>query len=291
MGVPPEPTSASKPLAINSAGYGTLVVILGLFLALYAPTLAWLWGRWTSSVWANAHGLLIPPVAAYVIWEALQERPFVQPTASPLGFVFLGAGLGLLVIDGALRTGLLAAASLVIALPGLSLLLFGAPLTRAIAFPLGFLAFMIPIPLGFVEGLIMLLRRISATATGQLLPLVGIPVFSEGTTLHIANASLEVADACSGFSTLYAALAIGCLTAYTARSHRRRWVVVLASAPIAVAANILRVTALALLVDYQGSDVLATSLHELSGMATFALVLPVIFWLGSDPVTTPRQEG
>ena len=27
-------------------------------LVLYAPTLVWLWERWTLSVWHNAHGLL-----------------------------------------------------------------------------------------------------------------------------------------------------------------------------------------------------------------------------------------
>jgi hypothetical protein len=31
---------------------------------LYAPTLVWLWERWTLSVWHHAHGLLIPPVVS-----------------------------------------------------------------------------------------------------------------------------------------------------------------------------------------------------------------------------------
>lgn len=282
MGEPARlPSVAAEPPATGQAAW--LVAIAGLVAALYAPTLIWLWGRWTSSVWANAHGMLIPPVAAYVIWEALAERGPRPAVPSGWGFGFLVAGLLMHVVDGALRTGLLSAVSLVVVLPGLSLLLLGAHATRAIAFPLVFLAFMIPIPLGFVEGLIMALRRISTVATAGLLPVVGVPVFAEATTLHIANATLEVADACSGFSTLYAALAVGCLTAYTARSAMRRWLVLLGAAPIAVVANILRVTLLALLVNWQGSDVLATSLHELSGLATFALVLPVIFWLGAEP--------
>lgn len=280
------PSVAAEPHAAGQTAWLGAVAVL--MLALYAPTLSWLWGRWTSSVWANAHGLLIPPVAAYVIWEALAERGRRPVVPSRWGFAFLVVGLLMHVVDGALRTGLLSAASLVVVLPGLSLLLLGRQATRAIAFPLVFLAFMIPIPLGFVEGLILALRRISTLATASLLPLVGVPVFAESTTLHIANATLEVADACSGFSTLYAALAVGCLTAYTARTTMRRMLVLVGAGPIAVVANILRVTLLALLVNWQGSDVLATSLHELSGLVTFALVLPAIFWLGTEPATAEK---
>lgn len=281
-------------LAASSSTIGVspwFMAMVALLVALYAPTVMWLWGRWTMSVWTNAHGMLIPPVAMYVIWEAVQQEPRRPASPSRWGFLFLIAGLALHVVDGALRTGLLSAASLVIVLPGLVLLLFGTHLTKAIAFPLAFLAFMIPIPLGFVEGLIMALRRVSTVATAYLLPLLGVPVFSEATTLHIARASLEVADACSGFSTLYAALAVGCLTAYTARTPARRLLVLVGAAPIAVIANILRVTALALLVNWQGSDVLATSLHEISGLVTFALVLPIIFWLGADSPTPERRAA
>lgn len=275
---------AARP---SDAAFGWATSIAVLVLALYAPTLLWLWGRWTASVWGNAHGLLIPPVAAYAIWESAREHPPRDVVASPWGFPLLLAGLTAFVIDGALATGLLAAASLLLVLPGLSLLLFGIPFTKRIAFPLSFLAFMLPIPLGAIEGLVLLLRRISTVATASVLPVLGVPVFSEATTLHLAEASLEVADACSGFSTLYAALAVGVLTAYTTRTPMRRVLVLVAAGPLAVVANIVRVTILALLVDWQGSAVLATSLHELSGLATFGVVLPVIFWLGAE--SEPRM--
>ena len=40
------------------------LVAVGL-VALFAPTVMWLWERWTLSVWHNAHGLLLVPVVAY----------------------------------------------------------------------------------------------------------------------------------------------------------------------------------------------------------------------------------
>jgi hypothetical protein len=40
---------------------------------------------------------------------------------------------------------------------------------------------------------------------------------------------------------------------------------------------------LAFLVEWEGGyDVLETFLHPLAGMMTFALALPIIFWLGGD---------
>lgn len=268
------------------------LVLVGLLLvAVYAPTLAFLWERWTKSVWHNAHGLLIPPVVAWAIWQEFKARRGLPWGASAWGFVFLLPALLLHVVDTGLNTQLLSAASIVFVVPGLSLLFVGTERTKAIAFPLAFLAFMLPIPLAFTERLHLVLRHVAAEASAWLLPWVGVPVFKEGTTLHIANATLQVADACSGFSTLYAAIAVAVLTAWTCPSPTRRFLVVLLAAPIAIAANIVRVVLLTLLVYWQGTDVLATSLHTLTGLMTFALSLPVIFWLGHASKDTSGATG
>jgi exosortase len=256
----------------------------GLVLtAIYAPTVIWLFGRWTLSVWHHAHGMLIPPVVAYVCWQTLKDfdGPPVAPSAP--GWVFVLPALALHVLDTALHTQLLSAISLVVMMPGLSLLLLGRARTLAIAFPLAFLAFMLPIPLAATERMHLALRHVAADASARLVPLLGIPAYVEGTTIHLTRATLEVADACSGFSTLYAAMAVAFLTAYSVRSWTRRVAVIVLAAPIAIAANIVRVVLLVGFVQWQGTDVLATSLHTISGMFTFVLALPLIFWIGRDP--------
>jgi exosortase len=258
-------------------------LVLAALLLLYGSTFAWLWDRWTMSVWHNAHGMLIPPLVGYFIYEELKRFDGPAPRGSVWGFALLVPGLLLHVVDVAMHTQLLSAASIVVALPGLSLLFLGPERTRAILFPLLFLAFMLPIPLGVTERLHLALRHVAAWGSEILVPLVGVPLYREGLTLHTANAQLLVADACSGFSTLYAAMAVACLTAYFCPVPWRRVAVLLAAAPLAIGANILRVALLVLLVRWQGSDVLATSLHTISGIFTFALALPLIFWIGSPP--------
>ena len=271
--------------------------LLGIeLLVLYIPTLIWLWGRWTLSVWHNAHGLLIPPVVAYFVYQELKQRPNLPVSSSAWGFVFLVPAMILQALDAGMHTELLSAVSIVMALPGLSLLLLGWERTRKIAFPLAFLAFALPIPLGMTENIHLALRHLATAGTSAVVPLLGIPVFVEGTTLHMARGALQVADACSGFSTLYAAMAVAFLTAYSTPSPARRAMVLLGAAPIAIASNMLRVILLVVLVVWRGPDILETIIHPLSGMMTFALSLPLIFWLGgrstSDevvPSSTPTE--
>ena len=259
-----------------------LAVLLVEAAVLFAPTVAWLIDRWTLSVWQHAHGLLIPPIVGYFVYQELKPLAALPRSSSALGFLFLVPALALHALDAGMHTQLLSAAALMLSLPGFSLLLLGTRRTRAIAFPLAFLAFSLPIPLAFTEQIHWQLRQIATAGTSAIVPLLGIPLFVEGTTLHMANGALEVADACSGFSTLYAAVAVAALTAYSTRSPMRRAVVLLSAVPLAIAANLLRVIALVLLVVWQGPAILETFVHPLSGLATFALVLPVIFWLGED---------
>jgi exosortase len=252
-------------------------------ILLYAPTVAWLWDRWTLSVWHNAHGMLIPFVVAYFVRDELARFRGPAEEGSAWGFAWLVPALLMHVFDGAMHTQLLSAASIVVAAPGLSLLVLGPSRTRAILFPLLFLAFMLPVPLGVTERIHLALRHLTASGVEVLVPLTGIPMLREGLTLETVGARLYVADACSGFSTLYASVTVACLTAYFCPVPWRRAAVLLLAAPIAIGVNILRVALLVLLVKWYGNGILDTWMHEGSGILTFLLALPIIFWLGSPP--------
>jgi exosortase len=263
-------------------------------LLVYAPTGVWLWKRWTLSVWNDAHGIFVLPLAAWLGWEALKYAGNREPEdQSAWGYAFVVPALLLHVLDAGIQTHLLSAFSLLLLLPGLSLLLLGPRRTRLIAFPLAFTLFALPIPLALTEHLHLILRQLTTVATAAIVPVIGIPVYAEETTLQLANSSLVIADACSGFSTLYAAVAMACLTAYFAPTSMRRTLVLLSAAPLAIAANILRIVLLVVIVSRTGIDVLSTWIHPASGMLTFALALPVIFWLGGSPAQaeSKRPDG
>ena len=271
--------------AASPALVAGIVVLLAL---VYGPTAAWLVDRWTMSIWHNAHGALVLPVALWLMWQELKPTWRLGPASSAAGWFFVVPALLLHILDQGMQTQLLSAVSFVLLLPGLSLLFLGAARTRRIAFPLLFVALMLPIPLAVTERLHLVLRQIAAHACEVLVPMLGIPVMRVETTLHTPNASLLVADACSGFSTLYAAGAVALLTMYLSASNVRRALVGILFAPIAIVVNVVRVALLVVLVYWQGTDVLATSLHELSGIVTFLIALPVIFWIGGP--ARPSEE-
>jgi len=263
----------------------TLIWLTGLLLiVLFAPTITWLFERWTMGVWHNGHSILIACVVIYLIWKELQKNNTLTKSSSPLGFALLIPALILHMLDTGIHTQLLAAIALILALPGLSLLFLGIQRTKAILFPLSILLFTLPIPLAFTESIHLTLRHIAASSVGWLLRQFGIPNFTSGTLIEIPNGSLQVADACSGFSILYAAITIAILTAYMCPSIIRRILVLLIAIPLAIGVNIIRVFVLTMLVHWIGLDVLATSAHEISGLLTFVIALPIIFWIGQAPI-------
>ena len=260
-------------------------------VVLYAPTVAWLWERWTMSVWDNAHGMFIPPLVAYLAYQDLRPLAGRPVSSSRWGWGFVAVALALQMLDAGMHTELLAACSLVLLLPGLSLLLLGVERTRVIAFPLAFSVFALPIPLSFTESIHWQLRLIVVKGIDVLVPMLGVPVFTQGTQVHVAKGILYVADACSGFSTLYAAMAVACLVAYSADSRVKQLVVLAAAAPIAIASNVLRVAILVLLTAWRGPGILETPIHPISGMLTFALALPIILWLGGNARASHRDAA
>lgn len=257
----------------------------------YAPTVVWLFGRWTISVWHHAHGLFIPPLVAWLVVQELKRHPELPVSASKWGFALLIPALMLHVLDTGIQTQLLSALSLVIALPGLALLFLGWARTKVILFPLLFTAFALPIPLALTEQVHLALRQITTALVAPMLSATGVSLFVQGTTIHLANGSVEIADACSGFSTLYASMAFAFLLAYFAPSNSRRILVLAVAAPVAIASNVARMFLLLQLVVWQGMGVLETFIHPLSGMLTFAIALPILLRIGGGPAAPPKPPA
>lgn len=284
--------TANLEVGIETQHQWLIWLVVALLGALYTPTLIWLWERWTMSVWHNGHGILVSSLVVYLIWKELQKLKHLPQSSNSWGFAILVPALLIHMLDTGIHSQLLSAVALFLSLPGLSLLFLGAERTKLILFPLSTLLLTLPIPLAFTESIHLVLRHIATKGVAWLLKLFGVPVFSSGTLLEVENGSLMVADACSGFSTLYAAVAIAILTAYFCNSVRRRILLLLIAAPLAIGVNILRVMLLTLLVNWFGLDVLATSAHEISGLLTFMIALPIIFFLGQNPVIEmPESRG
>lgn len=253
------------------------VVWIVAFLVLAAPTLAFLWDKWTRNIWYNGHGLLMPLLLVFIGADALRRRSVKSEEPSAWGFALLIPALALLAIDSAIHTQLLSAFALLLALPGLSLLLLGVQRTRALAFPFFLSLFILPIPGAFMQRLHLALREFAAVSTEWVLHLFGLPVFVRGTNIYLPNGALKVVEECSGFSALYAAVTIALVLAYMSRSKARRGVILVAAVLLALACNVLRVVVLAIIAESYGYHLLDTSFHVLTGYVSFVLTLAILF--------------
>ena len=276
--------SIKKDSCYETQNKWLLAIVIILLLLLFMPTLLWLWGRWTMSVWQNGHGVLVFALVIYLIWRELQKLIYLPSSSNSWGFIILIPSLLLYMLDTGINTQLLSSIAMFTSLIGLSMLFLGTEKTKAILFPLLTMLLTLPIPLVFTEAIHLMLRHIATKSVAFILSQMGIPVFTSGTLLEIEGGTLMVADACSGFATLYAAITIAILTAYFCTSTKRRIVLLLIAAPLAIGVNIIRVLVLALLVNYYGLNILATSAHELSGLLTFMVALPILFIIGKNPI-------
>jgi exosortase len=240
----------------------------------------WLVERWSMGVWWHVHGFAVFPIAVWLARARLRSLPPAPPSSSALGFALLAPAALLQALDAMLRFEILSAVSMLLAIAGLALLLLGRERAKAIWFPLLFLGFAIPIPLFAARPLHMALRHIAAAGTGSALDLLGYRVERAGLMIEVGAERIEIADACSGFSTLSALLMVGLLLAYTSRARPLRGGLLVASVfPLAVAANVLRCIFLSMLIAAFGGDILGTMLHPLSGIVTFALALGAMLGL------------
>lgn len=270
-----------RPLFDRASLTPSVWALLGGFLALFAPTFVWLYGEYGAGIWRNAHGFFVPVCMALLAAERLRNDPRPAEAGSAWGIPWILAGAGLALLDAGMRTGLLASAGLVIALPGLSLLLLGARRTRALAGPLALGVFLIPLPERVPDPLA--LPTATALLAEPILKALGYAVERQSTVFVMREAVFKVSTNCSGVATLYGATFFAALLAMWVRGTPRRLAVLASIWPATVAVNALRVTFLfALTADY-GERVIHSPIHGLSGIATFWLVMLALYAVAGFP--------
>ena len=201
--------------------------------------------------------------------------------ASAWGFALLVPALALVVLDAGLRSRTLSAVGLVLALPGLSLLLFGARRTRLLALPLALGIFLVPLPMGLEDPL--RLATAGAALAEPIAGSLGVQAYRQQNVFRLSTGWLGVGGNCSGVSALHAAAALSVLLACTARSRTRRLLLLVLPLPIVLLVNAVRLAGLVVVCDHRGMGVLQMPLHGLSGIAVVWLMVGSAWLLADRP--------
>ncbi len=249
---------------------GGLALICTIILC-YAEILFDMANQWFNDP-NYSHGLLIPLISGYLIWRNKNTFSLSDIRPTPKGLSVLVFGLLLLIIGKASGEFYTMRFSFIIVILGLLLFTMGVDITKKNIFPIGFLIFMIPLPYVLYNDIALPLRLLTVTFSTKILSLLGISFMREGNIIHLTQTSLHIIDACSGLRSIMSLSALAVLLAYfTQNSIWRKLLLALLAIPIAVIANFFRITGTAIVVNRWGPELTDGIIHNLSGVASFAL--------------------
>jgi exosortase len=268
--------SRGSPLK-QFARFAPGIAVLAALLASYGSVIVELVRDWIRDPNYH-HGFLIPVVSGYLVW---QRRGELKPDAGGrsllgLGGILLAAALFILGSAGA--EVFTQRMSLLLLLASLVLFLYGRKPLRAVMFPIAFLIFAIPLPYLVYYGLTGPMQAFAAKCAAWGLRAIGVQAIIQGNMIHLSQTSLEVAEACSGIRSLYAFLAVGALVAYfTSMPLWGRLVIFLATIPLSVAGNAVRVWGSGMGACLVGPQATEGTAHELFGLFVFSISLALFF--------------
>jgi exosortase D (VPLPA-CTERM-specific) len=219
-----------------------------------------------------SHGVIIPVLSAFLIWrqrEQLRSLPF---TGSWAGLLLIAVGLVLRFVGAATTMHTFEHYAFLLVLYGLVLSLTGAVIFRRLWMPLLILVFAVPLPSFFNNSLSLHLQLLSSELGVWVIRAAGVSVLLEGNVIDLGSYQLEVAEACSGLRYLFPLMTLSFIIAYLYRgSAWKRAVVFLASIPITVLMNSLRIGFIGITVDRWGPAMAEGALHDFEGWLVFML--------------------
>jgi exosortase len=254
-------------------------LVLGALLVVYWPVIRGLVSAWSTDD-NYSHGFFIVPLALYFAWERRRAIAAAPVRPSLLGLVVVAASLFLLVAGMLGAELFLSRVSILGTLAGAILFLFGWPMLRIVFFPLAFMLLMIPLPAIIFNKIAFPLQLLASHVGEYTVRSLDIPILREGNVLILANATLEVAEACSGIRSLVSLFTLGLVFGYFV--DRRVWVravIALSAVPVAILANGLRVASAGVAAYNFGSAGVEGLFHEFSGWVVFVLAFLMMFGL------------
>jgi exosortase len=269
----------NRPMKMDRRVTPMLVLALctmGIVIWSYWSTLTDVVERWAHDP-QYSHGFLVPLFSLYLLYSRRGqiEAGGFQPRWWGLGIVGIAVVLRLLahfIYQPWLDTG-----SLLVCLAGVTAAVGG---RRALAWAgpsILFLAFMLPLPYRTQTMLGGSLQRVATGASAYALQTFGIAAVTEGNVILLSDTKLGVVEACSGLSMLFTFFALATAVAIVAeRSWVEKVVIFLSAIPIAILANVARITVTGLLYEASQDTMARAVFHDGAGWLMMPLALGML---------------
>jgi exosortase len=260
------PTAPSQP----AIPWTAILWFTGLLIAACYPILKPLVQQWANDD-DFTHGFLVAPMSAWIVWQNREQilATKLKPAWWGLGVMAWGIFQGYIGWIGAEL--FLQRTSVLVLLLGLLLVTGGTALVRKLSFPLLLLIFMIPIPAVVYNKITFPLQLIASGVAERVLDLLGYPVYRDGNILELASQKLSVAEACSGIRSLMSLSFLSLIYSYFFEERVwMRWLLFVATIPIAIIANAGRVAITGMLSEIN-TELAQGFFHELEGWVIFII--------------------
>ncbi len=259
-----------------------LVLLVGLF---YHVELRKLINQWLAN--ANwSHGFIIPLFSLFLLYNWRREILSVPRRVCLWGLLVVL--LAFLIKAGGivlLKNNWIPQLSIPILIFGVVLYLNGPRLSWITLVPILFLALAMPLPDSLYQMFSLPMQDLAAKASTALLRVFGAQIEVSASFMQVTSISgkvhpLLVAEACSGMRSLMAFIALGIAMAYVERRpFWQRLVIILASIPIALIVNILRVAATSTMFIIDKKELGENFMHTVMGMLLLVPALLLLFLL------------
>jgi exosortase D (VPLPA-CTERM-specific) len=253
-----------------------VLVLLAVIGLVYWETIMGLFRQWIHNE-DYSHGLLVAPIAIYLLWERRKKLGETAFSSDWRGLLLLAAALMVRVV-GELGAELFTVRfSMLLCLIGGIWLIYGGRLLRVAWFPLAFLFLMLPLP-GFIyRNITFSLQLWSTTLSVKILQLMGIITYQEGNIIDIGWTQFQVIEACNGLRYILPLLTLSILlAAFGNRPLWKRIVLTLFAIPVAIAANVVRIVGTGVLASVWGINIAEGFFHSFSGFFVFFFGLAIL---------------
>jgi len=244
----------------------------------------WMFARWGDTISFGADysfGYFVPFVSIGVIWVKRKEIFSVDRRVDAHGLAIVILALTLHWLGAKMQQTRFSLMSLVLLIWGIPFYLFGWSFAKKMIFPCSYLIFCIP--LNFLDVIAFPLRLLSTKMAVFSLSGIGIEATRSGTAIFIQSMpkGMDVADPCSGLRSLLAMTALTAVYAYfTQRTLVRKWILFLASIPLAVIGNIARIVTISVVSEAVGGRVALGLYHDYSGYILFIASITMMVLVG-----------
>jgi exosortase C (VPDSG-CTERM-specific) len=288
------PAQSSARVNDNQREYRVWVYAIG------AIALAFAWPLYSLIRFAlhdetQSHVIIVPLVSAYFVWLKRKELPTARRS-------WLAALLPLIAGAGCLAAYLTAAPDLprenllalstsafVLIAIGATVGILGTTFAWSVAFSIGFLVFMIPMPNTLVDSMESFLQHASAPTAHVMFQMAGTSVYRQDLLIRLPGITLEIAPECSGIRSTIAlfitSVAAGQLFL---RSRWLRIILAVSVIPLAIVRNGFRVFTIGELCVHISPTMIDSYIHHHGGpiffalsLIPFAIMLKILIWLDS----------